>query len=154
MGAQHQPVRPAALFLDPDIQPVGLQVFFHDPAPADKTLDGQCAPGQMNRFIPPRVAIAEPEGDVDQQDIKPEEAENRPGPGDPESCPYGNAAAGDCRHQNQESPGRQAPVRIENGIEECVVGSCFTPVFSVCHRLRPDLLHGISSRLYPVAGAG
>src|SRR5690606_18821229 len=66
----------------------------------------------------PRRAVVEPEGDVEQQQVEPEEAEDGPGAERHEERADAEPHRGDDAHQHEEAPPPQRAVRRQQGAED------------------------------------
>ena len=72
----------------------------------------------------PRGAVVQPEGDVDEQHVEAEEAEDRPGAVREEDRAGDQPAEQQRAHQHGEAGAAERAVRREQGPEERLVGRC------------------------------
>ena len=94
-------------------EPVGLKA----PGPVSPArthaLDDQRVLRQPQGLVHAAAAIACLEGQVDQHDVEPEEAEYRPGAHQRENEPRAERHRDDRAHEDDEAPGAQAAVGLE-----------------------------------------
>src|SRR5262249_36621515 len=117
-GNQRQPVRAALAVFEDDAQPVRLEPPFAPLAANADPLDRKQVVGEAQGLAPPRAAIAEPEGEVDQPDIETEKAADRPRPDKKETDADRQANDEQKRYQHMKAVRRQAAMRQQHPLEE------------------------------------
>ena len=118
MGGQGKlaPMLGRIIHLDPE--PIGLEVPGLDLAAGIAALDGEQARRQAHALPHPRRPVVEAEADIEQQPFGAAEAEDGPGAHDQEGGAEAEAHQPGDRHQQGETPGAQAAMRGEQGIEQ------------------------------------
>ena len=121
-------------FVQFDAQPVGLERPGADGAARAGSPDDEIGVAHADGLDHAARTVAEPEGDVEQDHVKPEEAHHRPRAGKKEGKAGAKAHAGDQSHQQPE-PGRlERAVGVEDEIERRGIGAVVGQIVHIAAR--------------------
>src|SRR5690242_12620288 len=118
MRAEHQAVGVLVLLLEDEAEPEGLELPARALALEADALDGKALIGEAQLLAQLGAAIADAEGDVDEQHVDAEEGRHRPGAVQHEDETDGKAQARERQHEDDEAARRQAPMRLEDRVVE------------------------------------